>query len=401
MHDHPTLFIGALLLFVFGLLSRVSERSLITGPMVFLAAGALISPVGFGLIDVKFHASSTQLIAEVTLIIILFVDATMIPVNRLRETLSGIPARLLGIGLPLTMVFGTLVGLVMFPQMNVWLIAMVALILAPTDAALGQAVIKSEAVPGRIRESISIESGLNDGIALPLILVCIAVLADGTDVIGSGHWLKFMALQLTLGPIIGGLVGLVGGKLVDRAVANEWMEPVFQSLASIALALMAYAFAEIVHGNGFIAAFFAGLLLGVRDHRVRHRIQEFAEAEGQMLSLFVFLILGLVGLPFAINHMSWSTLIYALLSLTFIRMVPVALALMGSGLDQRTKVFIGWFGPRGIASILYLLIAVGKLDAEKFGPAVAVIVTTIVLSTVLHGLTAVPFSSKFFESSKP
>ena len=153
-----------------------------------------------------------NLIAEITLIIILFVDASLIPVNRLRETLSGIPTRLLGIGLPLTMVFGTLVGLVMFPQINIWLIAMIALILAPTDAALGQAVVKSDAVPARIRESISIESGLNDGIALPLILVCIAVLADGTGVIGSGHWISFMALQLALGPVVGGLVGLVGGQ---------------------------------------------------------------------------------------------------------------------------------------------------------------------------------------------
>ena len=373
---------------------------MVTGPMVFLAAGVLISPVGFDLIHMKFNAGSTQLIAEITLIIILFVDASLIPVNRLRETLSGIPTRLLGIGLPLTMVFGTLVGLVMFPQINIWLIAMIALILAPTDAALGQAVVKSDAVPARIRESISIESGLNDGIALPLILVCIAVLADGTGVIGSGHWISFMALQLALGPVVGGLVGLVGGKLVDKAVARGWMEPVFQSLAAISLALMAYAFAEIVHGNGFIAAFFAGLLLGVRDLKVRHRIQEFAEAEGQMFALFVFLILGLVGVPFAVAHFSGATLLYAVLSLTIIRMVPVAIALIGSGLDQRTKIFVGWFGPRGIASILYLLIAVGKLDADKFGPAVAVIVTTIVLSTVLHGLTAVPFSSTFFRQVK-
>ena len=216
MHDHPAIFVGALLLFCFGLLSKLSERSVVTGPMVFLAAGVLISPVGFDLIHMKFNAGSTQLIAEITLIIILFVDASLIPVNRLRETLSGIPTRLLGIGLPLTMVFGTLVGLVMFPQINIWLIAMIALILAPTDAALGQAVVKSDAVPARIRESISIESGLNDGIALPLILVCIAVLADGTGVIGSGHWISFMALQLALGPVVGGLVGLVGGKLVDK-----------------------------------------------------------------------------------------------------------------------------------------------------------------------------------------
>ncbi len=395
MHDHPTLFIGALLLFIFGLFSKLSDRSPVTGPMIFLAAGVLMGPVGFDLFKLHFNAPATKLIAEVTLIIILFVDASMIPVTKLRDTLSGVPARLLMVGLPLTMILGTFVGWLFFPSMSLWLIALVALILSPTDAALGQAVIKSEKVPPRIRESISIESGLNDGIALPLILVCIAVLAEGSQAIGSGHWLSFMALQLSLGPIVGGLVGLIGGKLVDEAVRRGWMEPVFQSLASISLALLSYAFAELVHGNGFIAAFFAGLLLGARIPEVRHRIQEFAEAEGQMLALFVFLLLGMVGVPAAIPYLNITTITYAALSLTFIRMVPVALALIGSGLDRFTVLFVGWFGPRGIASILYLLIAMAKLGGDKYGQAVAVVVTTIVLSIVLHGMSAVPFSERF------
>lgn len=396
MHDHPTIFVVALLLLVFGLVSRLSERSPVTGPMFFLGIGVLMSPLGFNFIELNFNQQATRLIAELTLIIILFVDATMIEFSSLRKVLSGIPARLLLIGLPLTMLTGTMVGWVMFPSLNIWLIAMVALILSPTDAALGQAVVKSQNVPERIRESISIESGLNDGIALPLILVCIAVLGIGGGAIdGSGHWLSFMALQLSLGPIIGGLVGFLGGKIVDHAAAKGWMEPIFQSLVAISLALLAFALAELVHGNGFIAAFFAGLLLGVKTPIVRERIQEFGEAEGQMLALSIFLILGLAGVPFAVQHSNGQTLLYALLSLTFIRMLPVALSLLGSGLDKYTVLFVGWFGPRGIASVLYLLIAVGELGLEGYEPAISVIVVTVTISTVLHGISAVPLSKRF------
>ena len=293
------------------------------------------------------------------------------------------------------MVLGTVVAWIIFPEMNIWLLALMALILSPTDAALGQAVIKSKNVPPRIRESISIESGLNDGIALPLILVCIAVLAEGSDAIGSGKWLTFMAMQLSLGPIIGGLVGHVGGRMVDTAVAKKWMEPAFQSLMALSLALLAYAFAELVHGNGFIAAFFAGLLLGTKTPDVRERIQSFGEAQGQMLSLGVFFIVGVVGVQFILPYLDGSMVLYALLSLTLIRILPVSLSLLGSGLDKYTVLFVGWFGPRGIASILYLLIAMSDLGENSYGKAFSVILLTIIISTVLHGVTAVPMSNVF------
>jgi len=273
---------------------------------------------------------------------------------------------------------------------------MVALILSPTDAALGQAVIKSERVPDRIRESISIESGLNDGIALPPILVCIAVLVEGASAIDySGKWLIFMAQQLTLGPLVGGLVGWAGGTLLEKASAKGWVEATFQRLAALPLALLAFAAAEMVHGNGFIAAFFSGLLLGVTTPEVRERVQEFGEAISQMLSFFVFMVLGLVMVPLAMDHWTWMSLVYALLSLTVIRMVPVAISLVGSGLDKFTIAFVGWFGPRGIASILYLLIAGIDIGFAGFEVGLSIIVLTVLLSTFLHGVTALPFTKMF------
>lgn len=400
MHDHPALFFAALLIFLFGLVSHLSEKSPITGPMFFMAVGVLVSPLGLDLFHIDFDADASKVLAEITLIIILFVDASMIHFTRLRETLSGIPARLLGIGLPLTMLLGGLVAYLMFPGIDLWLIALIALILSPTDAALGQAIIKSPYIPEQIREGVSIESGLNDGIALPLVLVCIAVLVEGPAAIdGSGQWLTFMISQLTLGPLVGGLVGLLGGKLVDSAAAKHWSEPSFQRLSAVSLALIAYAFAELVHGNGFIAAFFAGMLLGAKTPVVRERIQEFGEAEGHMLSLFIFLILGLVMIPLAAEFWNISMVIYALLSLTIIRMLPVAISLMGSGLDTFTVGFLGWFGPRGIASVLYLLIAVGDMGFKGYEQAMSLIVLTVVLSTVLHGVSAVPMANYFKQRS--
>jgi len=401
MHDHPALFFAAVLVFLFGLVSRLSERSPVTAPMFFMAIGVLVSPIGLNLFNVDFEAESTKVLAEITLIIILFVDASMIHFTRLGQLLSGIPARLLGVGLPLTMLLGGAAAYWLFPEVNIWLIAMIALILSPTDAALGQAIIKSPHIPERIRESVSIESGLNDGIALPPIFLCIAVLIEGQSALDeSGQWATFMIAQLTLGPIVGGVVGWLGGKAVDSAAHRGWSEPTFQRLSAISLALMAYAFAELLHGNGFIAAFFAGLLLGAKTPTVRERIQEFGEAEGQLLSLFIFLLLGLVMIPVAAEYWDMKMLAYAILSLTVIRMVPVAISLVGSGLDKFTVLFLGWFGPRGIASILYLLIAVGDLGLEGYESALSVIVLTVLLSTILHGVSAVPLSN-IFKNKQP
>lgn len=396
MHEHPAIIFTALLIFGFGLFSKLSERSAVTAPMFFVAVGALFSSLGLGLFKTSLSLETAKILAEITLILILFIDASLIRLRQLAQTLMGLPARLLGIGLPLTIVLGSVVAWLMFPGINIWLIVLVALVLSPTDAALGQAIIKSPLVPEKIKEGLSVESGLNDGIALPPFLVCLAVLTEGVQVIdGSGHWLKFMALQLTLGPVVGAAVGWVGGRLLDWAVDRGFSESTFQRLSAIALALIAFAFAEAVHGNGFIAAFFAGLFLGTRKEQVRERIQEYGEAEGQLLSLVIFMLFGLVMIPVAAAHWNVKMFAYAVLSLTFIRMLPVWLSLLGSRFNLKDKLFIGWFGPRGIASVLYLLIAAGQLGLQGYEKALSLIVLTVLLSTFLHGLTSVPLTSLY------
>ncbi len=388
MHDHQLLIFMALLIFLFGLVSKASERWYVTGPMVFVIVGVLVGPLGFELFAMHATSDSVKLIAEVTLMLILFTDATMINPEALRAR-PRISLRLLGIGLPLTMLLGFGLGAALFDSLTWWVIAIVALILSPTDAALGQAVIKSPIVPERIRQSISVESGLNDGIALPPILACMAALGAG----GSEHegaWGMFMLKQLGLGAIVGGLVGWIGGQLMDRVSHRGWMESTFQRLSALALALLCFALAESVEGNGFIAAFCGGLALGTKTPEIRKRIQEYGEAEGTLLSLGVFLVFGLVMIPLAMEYWHWREVVYALASLTVVRMLPVAVALLGAKLDWPTIAFVGWFGPRGIASVLYLLIVVTTLGISGYEHALSIIVLTVLLSVIAHGVSAVP-----------
>lgn len=394
MHNHEVLVFAALLVFVFGLYSRVSDRWMITGPMVFMIVGVIASPLGFGLFTVYPNAEVVKLVAEITLMLILFIDASLIKLDVLLHAPRRIPLRLLLIGLPLTMILGTGMGFLLFEDMDIWAIALVALILSPTDAALGQAVVKSKQVPNNVRNYISVESGLNDGMALPLVLVCLAALgADAGE--HQGGWLAFMAKQLTIGPVVGIFVGWSGGKLIEHFSRRSWMDTTFQRLSSISIAILSYSIAEWTGGNGFIAAFCAGLALAIPTPEIRERIQEFGEAEGTLFSLFVFLAFGLVMVPAALDYWTWSTLFYAIASLTIIRMIPVALSLIGTKLDWKTIAFIGWFGPRGIASVLYLLIAVAAIGVDGNESFLAVIVLTVLISVVAHGVSAVPLTKMY------
>jgi len=395
MHHHQFLIFFALLIFAFGLISRLAERKSVTGPMVFMTVGILGSPLAFGFLHVTPEMDGVKLMAEVALTLVLFIDASLIDKSFLASR-SRIPTRLLLIGLPLTMITGTLLGVWLFDDISIWAIVLMALILSPTDAALGQAVVQSEDVPSRIRQSISVESGLNDGIALPPILICMALL--GAEAGGhEGGWAGFVIRQVTLGPLVGLIVGWLGGYLMQKMSDRGWMEPTFQRLSALPLAILAYAFAESVEGNGFIAAFVAGLglTMGMTSDHVRHQLQEFGETEGVQLILIVFLIFGLAIVPAVAPYWGTTELVYALASLTLLRMIPVAISLLGAKLDWQTIAFIGWFGPRGIASVLYLLMALAALGFEGYERVMSVVVLTVMISVYAHGITAMPLSRRY------
>ncbi len=395
MHDHPIVVFMALLILGYGFFSKKAENSIITGPMVFLVIGLLVSLFDLELLEEGPKAGFVEPLMEFTLLLVLFIDGSTIDLKSLNKD-KILPMRLLAIGLPLTMILGSLIAIAMYPDTNPLVLILMAFILSPTDAALGLAVVTGKKVPQRVRQTINVESGLNDGIALPPILVCIALLSgsagDGFD---GDYWLGFVTKQFLYGPLIGGLIGWVGGKLVEIAFKRGMITVVYQMLASISIAVLAFSGAEYFEGNGFIAAYVAGLVLGTKNELLRERMKEFGEAESQIMILFIFLLVGMILVPISYVWWDWKAWVYAILSLTVIRMVPVAISLFRSGLDQKTIWFIGWFGPRGIASVLYMLMAIIQLGTEGYEPLISVITLTVLLSIFLHGITAVPLSGIF------
>jgi len=265
-------------------------------------------------------------------------------------------------------------------------------LLAPTDAALGQSVVSAKAVPLRIRQSINIESGLNDGIALPAVLLFAALAGAAHGGGEAGDWLRFGLLQVTLGPLAGVAIGYAGARLIDMAAERGWATTAFQGIGILALSVLAYVLAEIIGGNGFISAFVAGIVFG---NSIRHPctfLFEFMETEGQLLMLITFLVFGAALLPEGLAHFDVTFVIFAVLSLTVIRMIPIALSLLGSGIRFPTYLFLGWFGPRGLASILFVLLILEEAEIPHRDEIFAVTVITVALSVILHGISAAPLA---------
>jgi sodium/hydrogen antiporter len=384
--DHLNYAIIATFIIAYGLISKRIRTTAFTGPICFVVFGFLLCPDVTGLITQKNHLV-INIIATLTLVFILFSDASRINFSVFRKE-HDLPRRLLSIGLPLTIIFGLGSALMIFTGLTIWEAAVLATILAPTDAALAQAVINSERVPQRIREALNVESGLNDGICFPILLLFLSLATMEETGESASYWMTFISLQLILGPIVGSLIGYIGGKLVTKAVESNWMSGKFQRLSVIGLSLMAYLFAGIVGGNGFIAAFFAGLVFGTVARKVSGPIYEFAEAEGELFILLTFMLFGAILVPDVIGQFDPYVLLYAVLSLTVIRIIPVAFSVIGKGLSIPTKLYLGWFGPRGAASILYLLLVVDQYDLVGESIIYQVSTTTILLSVFAHGLTA-------------
>ena len=393
------LIIIALCIIFYGVFSRKLSASIISGPMVFMLAGLAAGSAGLGLIDISIDNIVLEGFAELTLALILFADAAMINSRKLLRE-NKIPGRLLLAGLPLTIFVGAVIATFIFPDLSWQETALIAAILAPTDAALGVAVVTSQQVPERIRRAIVVESGFNDGLALPAVLL-FAALAYSTmpgQAHGVGYWLGFAAQQIVIGVIVGGAFGAVLGKFVHFADGKGWIDHAFKNLTSIGVAVLILFSAHLLGGNGFIAAFAGGLAYGSFCSIRAGTLTNFVEEEGQLFSLIIFFFFGAVLMPAAMNSFTAYCVLYAILSLTVIRMAPVALSLVGLNLKWPTVAFLGWFGPRGLASILFLLIAVEHNEIEQLSELQAIVYVTVFLSIILHGVTAAPFSKRYGES---
>ncbi|GEN25515.1 sodium:proton antiporter [Halomonas cupida] len=400
---HSDYIIILCVIIVFALLSRRISASLLSLPMVFMGAGMALDALSHDLVPMDIEHELTRTIAEITLIIVLFADASVIKLSSLKRNFA-IPARMLLIGMPLTILTGTLLARWASPELAWSTALLVAAILTPTDAALGQAVVSSPSVPQRIREGINVESGLNDGLAVPIILAAalMSVAATGTSVAHAPDnlWL-FAALQLTLGPLVGIAMGWGFARLLDLAIERATITVVHQGILFLAVAFLIYLAAEAAGGNGFIAVFLGGLTFG---NQLRHDatfIEEFMESEGQLLTMATFLIFGAVMVPLALEFASWKTLVLALLYLTVIRMLPIWLSLSGLGLSAWEKIFLGWFGPRGLASILFALLIYSDYPIPGSDDILASVVLTVMISVVLHGISAQPMARWFGRRKKP
>ena len=395
--EHLHLILILLAILAFAALSRRLESSLLTMPMLFTAFGWLIGQGGADLVPMESERAIVHGIAEFTLILVLFSDASRIDLGALKQG-AGIPARMLLIGMTLTILFGTLVAHWVSPDQPWALALLVAAILTPTDAALGQAVVSSPSVPLRLRQAVNVESGLNDGMALPVVMIAALLVAGGAahgTADAPDSLLRFAALQVVLGPLGGIVIAYLTARLLDFAIDHKLATLGYQGIYFLATALLCYLGAELIGGNGFIAAFIGGLVFGYTLRCSCNFIGEFMESEGQLLTLLTFLIFGAVLAPQGLAHATWKTVLLSLAFLTVVRILPVWLSLTGTDLRPWEKFFLGWSGPRGLASILFALLIVEGYKVPGADEVLACVVLTVLLSIFLHGVTAQPLAASF------
>jgi len=384
----------ASVIFLFGLVSRRLEGTVLTAPLVFVAAGVILGPAGLALVEFELDDHSVLLLGEIALAIVLFTDAARTNLSALRQN-EVLPLRLLGIGMPLTIALGTFVATLVLTDLTFWEAAIVGTVLAPTDAALGQAVVNNPRVPIRTRQALNVEAGLNDGLSVPFLALFLTLAVAEEELQSASYWIRFALEQVGLGVLVGVGVGLAGGWLVSWASKREWMTESFERLVLLALAIIAWALADQIGGNGFIAAFVGGLVVGPTVERVGEQLLRFTEAEGQLLNLSVFFVFGVLVIGL-IQPLSLQVALYALLSLSVIRMLPVAVSLAGTHLRSVSVLFMGWFGPRGLASIVLGLIVVSEAPLLAGREQIELVVAlTVLVSVLLHGFTAAPLSTAY------
>ena len=392
---HWQLAILALVLLGFAAISGRIEGTWITAPMVFTAAGLVFGVEALGLVDPSATGASVKVLAEATLAVVLFSDASRIDLNALRRTL-GIPGRLLGIGLPLTILAGFVVAVALLGDLAWPEALLLAIILAPTDAALGQAVVTSPRLPTRVRQSLNVESGLNDGICVPLFLVALAIAQAEEGAIGDGAAAELVLEKIGYGVLGGVIAGAAAAAVVVYAGGRRSIDATWLQVVPLAGALLAFGLAEAIGGSGFIGAFVGGMVFGgLRRHRGGD-VSYLLEQTGAVLAAVTFVVFGAILLGPALGDLTWQIALYALLSLTLVRMVPVAIAMLGTSARRPTVAFLGWFGPRGAASIVFALLL---LEEERALPNQDLILTavfvTVGFSVLAHGVTAAPLATRY------
>jgi NhaP-type Na+/H+ or K+/H+ antiporter len=388
---YENLAILAVFVFFYSIVSARFERTPINGALVYIAFGLALGPLGLGVLSVDKEGLRT--LAELTLALVLFTDAANANLGVLKQSFR-IPQRLLLLGLPLTILLGFGIGVLLFDGLSLFEIAILATMLAPTDAALGKAVVTNEAVPSNIRVGLNVESGLNDGICVPILFVFLS-LATATGAEGSISMLalKLVVEEIGIGVAVGVGLSVVGSRVLKVFADFGWVTESWRQLPVPALAVACFAVAQWLGGSGFIAAFAGGLLFGRLAKHHKPKLLLAAEGTGDTLALITWVVFGAAVVGQSVGSFSWEIVLYAVLSLTVVRMVPVFLVLAGADLRVDEKLFMGWFGPRGLASIVFAVIVLNK-HLSGGDTITMTVVCTITFSIVAHGISANPLVAK-------
>lgn len=387
------LAIFALFVFCYSVVAGRLERAPASGPIVFVAAGFLMGPLVLAWFDGSVSRTELRVLADLTLALILFIDAANADLAILKRQFR-IPSRMLLVGLPGVIFLGTLTAALLFDTLSLFEAAILGTMLAATDAALGKAVITNEAVPKQIREGLNFESGLNDGLCVPILFVFIALaLGGGSEGGGTMAGLTLVFQELGIGLVVGLGLTAVGIWVLRWCNEQGWVTEIWRQVTVVALAIACFAVAQSLHGSGYIAAFTGGILFGYKAKESTHRLVLASEGTGETLALLTWFVFGATVIGQSFQYFTWEMLVYALLSLTVIRMLPVFLSLSGTGESTASKLFLGWFGPRGLASIVFAIIVVNKgvPGAKTIG---MVVVLTVFLSLVAHGVSANPLAKR-------
>ena len=375
-------------------LSQRLDNAWITAPMVFVALGAIVAQDGLAFVTVELDGELVDVLFKATLALLLFVEAAALKPTELRSE-AGLITRLLAIAMPLVIAIGAAGVLVFFDILSFWEAAVVGAILAPTDAALGQAVVTNERVPARIRNSLVAESGLNDGLSVPFALAFTAAALAEFGIETKGDPLTFALEQIGFGILVGVVLGAVAGWLVRKAVEAGWAGAEWVKFSPIAAVILVFAGAEVIHGNEFIAAWVGGITFGYMVRPAADHVEEFSHRVSQVLTVMSFFVFGAIMLGPALGKLSWEMVAYGLISLALVRPIAVALGMIGTHLPWQTVAFMGWFGPRGIASVILAFIVIKEAGLPGDDIIVVIMTVTVGLSVYLHGLTAVPGADRF------
>jgi NhaP-type Na+/H+ or K+/H+ antiporter len=386
MHSE-TAFVVTILVLCYAVVSGLVRRWYLAPALIFVAVGLVLGPSGLGLVEAGPGTKGFTILAELALTVILFNQASMLDLRTVVRR-GHLLLRLLGIGIPVTIALGTLTAVLVLPVLPFWEAVCLAVIVAPTEVALIDALLDDPRIPEPVRGALSVESGFNDGFALAALLAALALASEQTDP-RPGHWAGFAFRTEFVSLAVGIVIGLIGGTVISRSRARGWMSATWAQLATLALALVCFGVGERLHGSGFVAAFAGGLAYATVSPTSGAGVAtQVSDAVGQLLELVVFALFGAVAVVPAWRDAGWRVVLFAVLALIVVRVASVALALVGSGMSRSSTLFMGWFGPRGIGTLVLGLIVIGEGEIHQGALITQAVVVTVTISLVLHSLTA-------------